>query len=132
MASRELQLPHPVRGWQGHRLRPLSLLLLLLASPVSAGAAPMSSVAGAPPSGLPGASPNQPEAIHIHGLTPPPCPLIVPRSSLDAQPLRISPSQVALKNRMGCLSEADAVYGPDGCPLRLCGKKQNPIALPSF
>jgi hypothetical protein len=129
MASRGSLLPVRIRWPHGSRRRrarpaPLVLLLVLLSSlRPSPGAAQM---------GLPSSSPNQPEAIEIRGLTPPPCPLIVPASSLDTQPLRISPSQVALKNRMGCLSEADAIYGPDGCPLRFCSKQRNPIQLPRF
>jgi hypothetical protein len=31
---------------------------------------------------------------------------------------------------MGCLSPADAVYGADGCPLRLCGADAGVIQLP--
>lgn len=65
-------------------------------------------------------SPNQPYAIDKGGLLPPPCPLIVSPELPALQPIRILPSQVAAKNRMGCLSAADAIYGPDGCPLRLC------------
>jgi len=128
MASRGSLLPVRIR-WPHASLRrlarpgPLALLLLLTSLRPAPSAAQM---------GLPSPSPNQPEAIDIRGLTPPPCPLIVPPSSLDSQPLRISPSQVQLKNRMGCLSEADAIYGPDGCPLRLCGKQRNPIQLPRF
>jgi hypothetical protein len=70
--------------------------------------------------GAPAASPNQPFAIEAPGLLPPPCPLIVPPDLPALQPVRIQPSQVAAKNRMGCLSAADAIYGPDGCPLKLC------------
>ena len=65
-------------------------------------------------------NPNQPYAIDKEGLLPPPCPLIVSPELPALQPIRILPSQVAAKNRMGCLSAADAIYGPDGCPLRLC------------
>jgi hypothetical protein len=65
-------------------------------------------------------NPNQPYVIDQGGLLPPPCPLIVPPQLPALQPIRIQPSQVAAKNRMGCLSAADAIYGPDGCPLRLC------------
>jgi hypothetical protein len=87
---------------------PLALALLTLAGPVRA---------------LP-ASPNQPLAIQAApGLSPRPCPLVVPPQESLFQPLRIQPQQVGIKNRMGCLSAADARYGPDGCPSRLCGKK---------
>jgi hypothetical protein len=48
--------------------------------------------------------------------------LIVPVKDYALQPLHIAPAQVPLKNSFGCLSAADAVYGPDGCPKRLCGK----------
>lgn len=68
----------------------------------------------------PSPSLNQPYAIDKGGLLPPPCPLIVSPELPALQPIRILPSQVAAKNRMGCLSAADAIYGPDGCPLRLC------------
>ncbi len=51
----------------------------------------------------------------------PPCPLIVPAKDFALQPLHIPPSQVRFKNSLGCLSAADAIYGPDGCPRRLCG-----------
>ena len=66
------------------------------------------------------ANPNQPYAIDMPELLPPPCPLIVSPDLPALQPIRIQPSQVAAKNRMGCLSAADAIYGPDGCPIKLC------------
>jgi len=69
-------------------------------------------------------SPNQPLAIEASpGLPPPACRLVVPRSDAVLQPLRIHPAQVAQKNSFGCLSAADARYGPDGCPSQLCGQK---------
>jgi len=37
---------------------------------------------------------------------------------------------VASKNALGCLSPADGIYGPDGCPLRLCGPEAGVIQLP--
>jgi hypothetical protein len=55
----------------------------------------------------------------------PPCPLLAsPGSSSSTllQPMRIKPQQVKAKNAMGCLSPSDAIYGPDGCPLRFCGQ----------
>ena len=58
------------------------------------------------------------------------CPLIVSPANAAVQPLRIAPSAVAAKNRIGCLSGADAIYGPDGCPLKLCGTNQGVIPLP--
>ena len=65
------------------------------------------------------------------GLPKPPCPLIVPASQKLLQPRRIQPNQVQAKNAMGCLSPADAVYGADGCPLRICGAEAGVIQLPA-
>jgi hypothetical protein len=57
--------------------------------------------------------------------------LLVPASDRALQPLRIAPSQVAMKNSMGCLSPADAsLYGPDGCPVKLCKLPQGTVPLP--
>ncbi|KAF0652493.1 hypothetical protein L107_12531 [Cyanobium sp. Copco_Reservoir_LC18] len=79
----------------------------------------------AAPARAQGQTPNQPLAIEARpGLSPPPCRLVVPRSEAVLQPLRIHPSQVAQKNGMGCLSAADALYGPDGCPTQLCGQQR--------
>lgn len=76
-------------------------------------------------------SPNQPEAIRARGLSPAPCPLIVPKQEAALQPLRIWPDQVKGKNAMGCLSPADAsLYGPDGCPLKLCTISEGTMTLP--
>jgi hypothetical protein len=78
-----------------------------------------------------GGSPNQPLAIN--GAVPPvpsPCRLVVPPDQAVLQPMKILPEQVALKNRLGCLSPSDAVYGPDGCPARLCGKGEGAFQLP--
>lgn len=58
------------------------------------------------------------------------CPLLVPMNQSELQPLRIRPEQVAEKNARGCLSPADALYGPDGCPLKLCGRQAGVIQLP--
>ena len=70
-------------------------------------------------------SPNQPLAIQQRpGLPPPPCRLVVPRREQVLQPVRIAPAQVPGKNRMGCLSAADAIYGADGCPSQLCGRER--------
>jgi hypothetical protein len=75
-------------------------------------------------------SPNQPEAIPTRsGLTPPPCPRIGPTGTI--QPLRIQPQQVKAKNARGCLSAEDAVYGPDGCPIRFCGQRTPRLQLPA-
>jgi hypothetical protein len=58
------------------------------------------------------------------------CPLVVASSNSSTQPMRIDPALVAAKNRMGCISPQDAIYGSDGCPLRLCGANQGVVPLP--
>ena len=63
-------------------------------------------------------------------LPKPPCPLVVPASQKLLQPRRIQANQVQAKNAMGCLSPADAMYGADGCPLRMCGADAGVIQLP--
>ncbi len=76
-------------------------------------------------------SPNQPAAIRVQGIPPVPCPLLVPANDAALQPLRIAPSQVAMKNSMGCLSPSDAsLYGPNGCPVKLCKLPQGTVPLP--
>ena len=96
------------------------LLARLLAGVIPLAALPLA----AAPTLAQGLSPNQPLAIEASpGRPPPPCRLLVPRSESVLQPLRIHPAQVAQKNSMGCLSAADARYGPDGCPSQLCGQK---------
>jgi len=61
----------------------------------------------------------------------PSCPRLNQQDPAAIQPLRLDPAQVALKNRIGCLSMQDAIYGRDGCPLRLCGERYaNPLKLP--
>ncbi|MFZ9229971.1 MAG: hypothetical protein ACO23C_03460 [Prochlorococcaceae cyanobacterium] len=56
------------------------------------------------------------------GTLKPPCPRIAsPAGQAYLQPARLKPDEVAAKNRLGCLSPADAIYGADGCPLRYCG-----------
>lgn len=64
-------------------------------------------------------------------ISKPACPRVGPPSQAFFQPKRIQPNQVAAKNALGCLSPADAVYGPDGCPLRLCGANAGVIELPN-
>jgi len=59
------------------------------------------------------------------------CPLVVPKADSELQPRRIPPSQVTGKNAGGCLSPSDAIYGPDGCPLKLCGANAGVIPLPA-
>jgi len=71
-----------------------------------------------------------PRPAHAQALPKPSCPLVVPPSQKLLQPRRIQPDQVKAKNTMGCLSPADAVYGADGCPLRLCGPDAGVIQLP--
>ena len=74
---------------------------------------------------------NQPEAIRVKGLLPPPCALIVPVQQAVIQPLRIQPRQVAGKNAMGCLSPQDAsLYAANGCPVKLCAAGDGTIPLP--
>lgn len=75
-------------------------------------------------------SPNQPLAIPDQVRLQRACPLIVPQKDFALQPLRIPPAQVPMKNAMGCLSPADAIYGPDGCPAKLCGKGAGTMPLP--
>ena len=58
------------------------------------------------------------------------CPLIVPGKDWSAQPLRIAPEEVAAKNRLGCVSPNDAIYGKDGCPIQRCGANQGVVPLP--
>ena len=52
------------------------------------------------------------------------CPLVVPSQVSFLQPKRLKPEEVKAKNAAGCLSPADAIYGPDGCPLKLCPNPQ--------
>ena len=48
----------------------------------------------------------------------------------NVQPMRLAPSEVAAKNKLGCLSPNDAIYGKDGCPTRLCGQSSGAVPLP--
>ncbi len=59
------------------------------------------------------------------------CRLVVNPELPALQPLRIAPSAVAAKNRLGCLSPADAIYGADGCPTRLCSQTSGVLTLPA-
>ena len=70
--------------------------------------------------------------VQAQGLPKPSCPLVVPASQKLFQPRSIQPNQVQAKNAMGCLSPADAVYGADGCPLRICGAEAGVIELPDY
>ena len=75
---------------------------------------------------------STPAAIHgMQILNSQYCPLLVKPSDADIQPLWIPPSQVKAKNSLGCLSGADAIYGPDGCPTKLCGSGNGVIPLPA-
>ncbi|WP_398329021.1 hypothetical protein [Vulcanococcus sp.] len=56
------------------------------------------------------------------------CPAIV--SAGNVQPMRLPPSEVVAKNKLGCLSPNDAIYGNDGCPKRLCGESSGAVPLP--
>ncbi|MEN9767288.1 MAG: hypothetical protein RLZZ32_1248 [Cyanobacteriota bacterium] len=57
------------------------------------------------------------------------CRLLVKPSEAATQPLRISPADVARKNRMGCLSPNDAIYGSNGCPTKLCKSSSGVVPL---
>lgn len=66
------------------------------------------------------------------GTLQPPCPRIAsPAGQSYLQPARLPASQVAAKNKLGCLSPADAIYGPDGCPLRYCGASSGTFQIPA-
>jgi hypothetical protein len=75
---------------------------------------------------------STPAAIHgIQILNSRYCPLVVKPSDAAVQPLWIPPSQVKAKNSLGCLSGADAIYGADGCPTKLCGAGTGVIPMPA-
>lgn len=57
------------------------------------------------------------------------CRWLVPANQYLFQPRTLAPDEVARKNAGGCLSPLDAVYSPDGCPLRFCNY-QDSSALP--
>ena len=116
MAGPDRQTSCPPRSGTGLGLLTVALLAVILGHGPQARAQPV--------------SPNQPEAIRVRGIPPPPCPLLVPRKDAALQPLRIAPDQVAKKNSMGCLSPADAaLYGPDGCPVKLCRLPEGTVPL---
>jgi hypothetical protein len=48
------------------------------------------------------------------------CKMLVPADAPYLQPKRLKPEEVQAKNAGGCLSQADAIYAPDGCPIKLC------------
>jgi len=79
-----------------------------------------------------GASGGEVRADDAVGTLKPPCPRIAsPAGQSSFQPARLPAAQVAAKNRLGCLSPADAIYGPDGCPLRYCGNAAGSFQLPA-
>ncbi len=128
-----------------HDLGPSLPFALLAALFGLAGVAPAAEVAPAPaPAPASGLAPALPDIRRIiPGSTPAAidasswrpgasrCPLIVKPANAVFQPLPIPPRQVAAKNRAGCLSPGDAIYGPDGCPIRLCRDGGGVIPLPS-
>jgi hypothetical protein len=59
------------------------------------------------------------------------CPAIVNVAAGEIQPMRLPPAEVAAKNKLGCLSPNDAIYGADGCPTRLCGQTKGAVPLPA-
>ena len=86
------------------------LLILLALAPLAAGAQP----------------PTRPINTSLPQRYTQSCPLLVPADAPYLQPKRLKPQEVPAKNAAGCLSPSDAVYGPDGCPLKLC---PNPTGL---
>ena len=48
------------------------------------------------------------------------CPALLPGDESFLEPIPLSPREVPAKNAKGCLSPGDAIYGPDGCPKKLC------------
>jgi hypothetical protein len=89
---------------QPARLTTLSLLALILVGPLKATA-------------------------QTSGLEPP-CPRLPAVGHTSFQPARIRPEAVKAKNALGCLSPNDAIYGADGCPLRMCGPAAGVLSLP--
>lgn len=58
------------------------------------------------------------------GYAPGGCPWIVPKGLEFVQPTRIPTDRVERKNAGGCLSQNDAIYNTDGCPLRFCNYRE--------
>lgn len=54
------------------------------------------------------------------GVTEGGCKWLVPWGMEYAQPKQLKPGEVTGKNARGCLSQYDANYGEDGCPLKFC------------
>jgi hypothetical protein len=103
---------------------------LVLVLPLAAAAQPIQPTPPLPGLGLIKGGGTPPAIRNLNSSVRDGCPLVVPPQMPALQPLRISPQSVAAKNRIGCLSPGDAVYGPDGCPLRLCGDTSGTIPLP--
>lgn len=79
-----------------------------------------------------GATIGEVRADDAVGTLKPPCPRIAsPAGQSTMQPMRLPPAQVAGKNKLGCLSPVDAIYGPDGCPLRYCSNGSGTFQLPA-
>lgn len=102
----------PLHQRQGHALATVASLMAAIGTALL-GAAAAPALAQAP-------SPNQPAAISPSTAPLKICPRLPPTPDSNLQPLQLKPEQVQRKNAMGCLSSADAIYGPDGCPLRRC------------
>jgi len=58
------------------------------------------------------------------GITEGGCKWLVPWGMEYAQPKQLKPGEVTGKNERGCLSQYDANYGEDGCPLKFCNYKE--------
>ena len=58
------------------------------------------------------------------GVTEGGCKWLVPWGMEYAQPKQLKPGEVTGKNARGCLSQYDANYGEDGCPLKFCNYKE--------
>lgn len=93
-------------------LQPRKVAALLAAGLSLAAAALIAPVEAAPQPGLSGTEP------------PRSCPALLPKNESFLEPMRLSPQEVPAKNARGCLSPSDAIYGPDGCPKKLCPQPQ--------
>jgi hypothetical protein len=71
-------------------------------------------------SGLLSAVPLQAAPQPRPGYAPGGCPWIVPWGQEFVQPARLPSDRVEQKNAAGCLSQNDAIYSSNGCPLRFC------------
>ena len=65
-----------------------------------------------------------PQPGPMGGEAPRSCPALLPKSESFLEPMRLRPAEVPAKNARGCLSPGDAIYGPDGCPKKLCPQPQ--------